>query len=140
RLGASTTPANCDIFDSSAAAADTARAGSASGSLCLSASGNVFLRYASGDTCTLCTASRRSTKSRYPLGVGTRPEDVCGLGMSPKSPRSPRPLRIVPGARSTILDNVGDPPAGRPQMKGPTGTSPRDLLRPSIYPRPLDHP
>ena len=38
-----------------------------------------------------------STKSRYPLSVGTRPADVCGWAMYPPSSREAMSLRIVAG-------------------------------------------
>ena len=49
-----------------------------------------------------------STKTRYPLSVGMRPEDVCGAAMSSSSSRRAMSLRIVaaetPNAwRSTMV-------------------------------------
>ena len=43
------------------------------------------------------TVARRSTKSRYPVSVGTRPALVCGCVMYPSSSRVAMSLRIVAG-------------------------------------------
>ena len=59
------------------------------------------------------TDASRSTNSRYPLSVGTRPALVCGWAMKPSSSNAAMSLRTVAGdtprpCRSTsALDPTG---------------------------------
>ncbi len=105
RRGVSTTPANCERFDSTLAAAATSLAGSA----------GVRRRWTLSLTCSssesVCTVSIVSTNSRYARGVGTRPAEVCGLETRPSSSRSDITLRIVAGDNSSpeYFESVREP-------------------------------
>ena len=54
------------------------------------------------------TPDSRSTNSRYPLSVGTRPALVCGCTMKPCSSSTAISLRMVAGETSRLCRSTRD--------------------------------